>query len=124
MNADNIHLTMAFPYPETAFHKTAEEENLLETDDIYELMIHQRVRVGAKPSVLHNIRTDDLNPGRAALSQLSLENIAFDGLGMLERRFGLLLGVEVDAHPVVVVAKVRARSPQAHGIHGVIHIYV
>jgi len=47
MDADNIHLTMAFPYPATDFYKTAEEEGLLEVDDIYELMVHRRVRVGA-----------------------------------------------------------------------------
>ncbi|MEW6357601.1 MAG: radical SAM protein [Planctomycetota bacterium] len=49
--ADNVHLTMAFPLPRTAFHDMAEAEGLLETNDIYAKMIHERVRVGAKPYV-------------------------------------------------------------------------
>lgn len=49
LRADNLHLTMAFPYPETEFHRIATEEGLLEVDDLYELMVEERVRVGAKP---------------------------------------------------------------------------
>jgi len=49
LRADNLHLTMAFPYPETEFHRIAAEEGLLEVDDLYELMVAERVRVGAKP---------------------------------------------------------------------------
>ena len=49
--ADNVHLTMAFPLPQTEFYDIVEAEDLLEADDIYELMIHERVRVGAKPHV-------------------------------------------------------------------------
>jgi hypothetical protein len=49
LGADNVHLTMAFPYPETEFHRIAEAEGLIEVDDLYELMVEQRVRVGAKP---------------------------------------------------------------------------
>jgi len=51
LNADNLHLTMAFPYPCTAFYDIVEKENLLEVDDIYDLMINQRVRIGAKPFI-------------------------------------------------------------------------
>lgn len=51
LNADNIHLTMAFPYPATKFFELVKEENLLEIDDIYDLMIKQRVRIGAKAFV-------------------------------------------------------------------------
>lgn len=56
LKADNVHLTMAFPYPGTEFYAYAEKENLLEIDDIYDLMINQRVRIGAKSFV----RTRDL----------------------------------------------------------------
>ncbi len=49
LKADNLHLTMAFPYPETEFHRIAVEEGLLEADDLYALMVEERVRVGAKP---------------------------------------------------------------------------
>lgn len=48
LRADNVHLTMAFPYPETAFGDIAEKEGLLAVDDLYELMVHSRVRVGAR----------------------------------------------------------------------------
>ncbi|MCD6459053.1 radical SAM protein [bacterium] len=51
LNADNLHLTMAFPYPHTAFYDIAGKENLLKIDDIYDLMINQRVRIGAEPFV-------------------------------------------------------------------------
>ncbi len=44
--ADGVHITMAFPYPETEFYRITAEEGLLETADIYQLMVHQRVRVG------------------------------------------------------------------------------
>ena len=47
LNADNIHLTMAFPYPKTQLYDIAERESLLNTEDIYNLMIKERVRVGA-----------------------------------------------------------------------------
>lgn len=47
--ADNLHLTMAFPYPETEFHRIADVEGLIEADDLYGLMVEERVRVGAKP---------------------------------------------------------------------------
>jgi len=49
INADNLHLTMAFPYPETEFFREATEKGLLQVDDIYPYMIGERVRVGAKP---------------------------------------------------------------------------
>ena len=49
LKADNLHLTMAFPYPETEFHRIATEEDLIEVEDLYELMVEERVRVGAKP---------------------------------------------------------------------------
>lgn len=48
-DADNVHLTVAFPYPETAFYDMAQKENLLRCDDIYERMIHERVRADLKP---------------------------------------------------------------------------
>ncbi|NOZ19654.1 MAG: radical SAM protein [Planctomycetes bacterium] len=51
LSADNVHLTMAFPLPRTEFHDIAEAEGLLQTDDIYTKMVHERVRVGAKPYV-------------------------------------------------------------------------
>jgi len=51
LGADNVHLTMAFPLPETTFHDMARREGLIEVDDLYKLMVHQRVRVGAKPVV-------------------------------------------------------------------------
>ncbi|MCK5594666.1 radical SAM protein [bacterium] len=47
LDADNIHLTMAFPYPKTQLYDIAERESLLMVDDIYNLMIEKRVRVGA-----------------------------------------------------------------------------
>jgi len=47
LDADNIHLAMAFPYPKTQLYDIAERENLLNVDDIYNLMIKERVRVGA-----------------------------------------------------------------------------
>ncbi len=56
LRADNVHLTMAFPYPGTEFYRYAEKENLLMIDDVYDLMINQRVRIGAKAFV----RTRDL----------------------------------------------------------------
>jgi len=49
LKADNLHLTMAFPYPETELHRIATEEDLVEADDLYDLMVEERVRVGAKP---------------------------------------------------------------------------
>ena len=57
MAADNLHLTMAFPYPETEFHRIATAEGLIEVDDLYGLMVEERVRVGAKPVC----RTRDLS---------------------------------------------------------------
>jgi len=51
LNADNLHLTMAFPYPGTKFYSIAEEEKLLQVPDIYELMLNHRVRIGAKAFV-------------------------------------------------------------------------
>lgn len=51
IKADNLHLTMAFPYPETEFYRIAVEKKLLMTEDMYELMVGERVRVGAKPYV-------------------------------------------------------------------------
>jgi radical SAM superfamily enzyme YgiQ (UPF0313 family) len=51
LSADNVHLTMAFPYPGTEFYDYAQKENLLMIDDIYDLMINQRVRIGAKSFV-------------------------------------------------------------------------
>jgi len=47
LDADNIHLTMAFPYPKTQLYDIAERESLLNVEDIYGLMIEKRVRVGA-----------------------------------------------------------------------------
>lgn len=47
--ADNVHLTVAFPYPETEFYKIVEKENLLRCGDIYDRMIHNRVRADLKP---------------------------------------------------------------------------
>ena len=57
--ADNIHLTMAFPYPETEFHRVARDEGLLLLEDFYPVMINQRVRVGAKPWVRSRAMTSD-----------------------------------------------------------------
>lgn len=48
-DADNVHLTVAFPYPETMFYDIVKKENLLRCDDIYERMIHNRVRADLKP---------------------------------------------------------------------------
>jgi anaerobic magnesium-protoporphyrin IX monomethyl ester cyclase len=47
--ADNIHLTLAFPYPETKFYQMVKNEGLLEKKDLYNLMVHQRVRVEKLP---------------------------------------------------------------------------
>lgn len=57
--ADNIHLTMAFPYPETEFHRVAGADGLLQVDDFYPVMINERVRVGAKPWVRSRAMTSD-----------------------------------------------------------------
>ena len=46
--ADNVHLTMAFPYPGTEFHQIAEKEDLIECADLYAQMLDTRVRVGHK----------------------------------------------------------------------------
>jgi len=51
LDADNIHLTSAFPYPGTRFHDIASQENLLRVDDMYELMLDTRVRVDILPIV-------------------------------------------------------------------------
>jgi anaerobic magnesium-protoporphyrin IX monomethyl ester cyclase len=51
LDADNIHLTSAFPYPGTRFHDIAAAENLLRVDDLYELMLDTRVRVDILPIV-------------------------------------------------------------------------
>lgn len=62
--ADNIHLTMAFPYPETEFHRVAKQDGLLLLDDFYPIMINERVRVGAKPWVRsHAMTSDELYEG-------------------------------------------------------------
>ena len=59
--ASFLKLGMAFPLPRTAFYDMAREEGLLETDDIYKLMIHERVRVGAKPHVrTRSLSADEL----------------------------------------------------------------
>ena len=47
LDADNIHLSMAFPYPKTKLYDIAERERLLMVEDIYSLMVEERVRVGA-----------------------------------------------------------------------------
>ncbi len=49
--ADNLHLTMAFPYPETEFYREVEAKHLLQIEDIYSYMIGERVRVGTKPCI-------------------------------------------------------------------------
>lgn len=46
--ADNVHLTMAFPYPGTEFHEIAAREGLIECPDLYAQMLDTRVRVGHK----------------------------------------------------------------------------
>ncbi len=51
LDADNIHLTSAFPYPGTRFHDIATAENLLRVDDLYALMLDTRVRVDILPIV-------------------------------------------------------------------------
>jgi radical SAM superfamily enzyme YgiQ (UPF0313 family) len=51
MKADGLHLTIAFPYPGTELYDTALKENLLQVEDIYETMIHKRVRVDLKPTL-------------------------------------------------------------------------
>jgi anaerobic magnesium-protoporphyrin IX monomethyl ester cyclase len=62
--ADNIHITMAFPYPETEFHRIAQQEGLLLLDDFYPILINERVRVGAKPWVKsRSLSSDDLYEG-------------------------------------------------------------
>jgi radical SAM superfamily enzyme YgiQ (UPF0313 family) len=57
--ADNIHITMAFPYPETEFHRVAKQDELLLLDDFYPIMTNERVRVGAKPWVRSRTMTSD-----------------------------------------------------------------
>lgn len=57
--AANIHITMAFPYPETEFHRIAKEDGLLRMDDFYPIMINERVRVGAKPWVRSRAMSSD-----------------------------------------------------------------
>jgi hypothetical protein len=57
--ADNIHITMAFPYPETEFHRVAKQDGLLLLDDFYPIMINERVRVGAKPWVRSRVLSQD-----------------------------------------------------------------
>lgn len=57
--ADNIHITMAFPYPETEFHRLAKNDGLLLLDDFYPIMINERVRVGAKPWVRSRMMSQD-----------------------------------------------------------------
>ncbi|MFH1905586.1 MAG: B12-binding domain-containing radical SAM protein [bacterium] len=47
LDADNIHLTMAFPYPKTQLFDIAEKENLIAVGDMYPLIVGKRVRVGA-----------------------------------------------------------------------------
>ncbi len=47
LDADNIHLAMAFPYPKTQLYDIAEKESLLNVEDIYNLIVEERVRVGA-----------------------------------------------------------------------------
>ncbi len=47
LDADNIHLTMAFPYPKTQLYDIAEKENLIVASDMYPLIVGERVRVGA-----------------------------------------------------------------------------
>ncbi|MDO9464837.1 MAG: radical SAM protein [bacterium] len=47
LDADNIHLTMAFPYPKTQLFDIAEKENLIAASDMYPLIVGKRVRVGA-----------------------------------------------------------------------------
>lgn len=58
LKADGLHLTMAFPYPGTELHSIAENEGLLQVDDMYDTMIHNRVRVALKPIV----KTRTLSP--------------------------------------------------------------
>jgi radical SAM superfamily enzyme YgiQ (UPF0313 family) len=57
--ADNIHITMAFPYPDTEFHRVARQDGLLLLDDFYPIMTNERVRVGAKPWVRSRAMTSD-----------------------------------------------------------------
>ena len=57
--ASNIHITMAFPYPETEFHRVAQEDGLLLLEDFYPIMINERVRVGAKPWVRSRVMSSD-----------------------------------------------------------------
>ena len=59
LRADNVHLTMAFPYPTTTFGDIARDEGLLEVDDLYDLMVHTRVRVGARPVARTRALTSD-----------------------------------------------------------------
>jgi len=51
LRADGLHLTIAFPYPETELYKIADEEKLLEIDDIYDTMVNERVRVKMKSMI-------------------------------------------------------------------------
>lgn len=48
LDADNIHLAMAFPYPETQLYDIADKESLIAVNDIYSLIVGERVRVGAR----------------------------------------------------------------------------
>lgn len=57
--ADNVHLTMAFPYPDTEFFRLAKRENLLLHEDLYPFMVNQRVRVGAKPWIRSRSLSDE-----------------------------------------------------------------
>lgn len=64
LDADNIHLTSAFPYPGTRFHDIATAENLLRVDDLYELMLDTRVRVDILPIVRSRAMTaEELHAG-------------------------------------------------------------
>ena len=61
LDADNIHLSMAFPYPKTQLYDIAERESLLNVEDIYNLMIEERVRVGAHAVMrTRSLSSDDL----------------------------------------------------------------
>lgn len=61
MRADGLHLTIAFPYPGTKLYEIAEQEKLLEVDDIYKNMIEERVRVRLKPTLkTRTMSTDEV----------------------------------------------------------------
>jgi len=61
LDADNIHLSMAFPYPKTQLYDIAERESLLMVEDIYSLMIKERVRVGAHAVIrTRSLSSDEL----------------------------------------------------------------